>query len=150
LSVDEPGAYAPDDRTHDVDRDGEPAMGESTDRVTTTPLRAEMISAAEKYLDAIVTHDPSDVPLADHAWRIEQGRRDASSADEIRAALQSEVMDVVVGRRPARWVVDESAHQAVAFYEVDLAGGGTCRLGERFLVRDGLIEEIEAVFIIDE
>jgi hypothetical protein len=125
-------------------------MGDSTDAAATTSLREEMIVAAEKYLDAIVTHDPSDVPLAEHAWRIEQGRRDANSAAEIRAALQSEVMDVVVGRQPARWIVEESTHQAVAFYEVDLVDGGTCRLGERFLVRDGLIEEIEAVFTIDE
>lgn len=124
-------------------------MGETTTGEAATSLRDEMIAAAEKYLDAIVTHDPSDVPLAEHAWRIEQGRRDATGAAEIRAALQSEVMDVVVGRQPARWVVEESAHQAVAFYEVDLAGGGTCRLGERFLVRGGLIEEIEAVFTID-
>ena len=124
-------------------------MAHSMDVSETASLRAEIITAASKYLDALVSHDPSEVPLAEHAWRIEQGRRDASGAAEIRAALQSEVMDVVVGLRPVRWIVEESAHQAVAFYEVDLVDGGICRLGERFLVRDGLIEEIEAVFTID-
>jgi hypothetical protein len=124
-------------------------MADSTGTEAPASLREEMIAAATKYLEAIVSHDPSDVPLAEHAWRIEQGHRDASSADEIRANLRSEVMDVVVGLRPVRWIVEESTHQAVAFYECDLVGGGICWLGERFTVRDGLIEEIEAVFTIE-
>lgn len=47
------------------------------------------------------------------------------------------------------WAEEES-DQAVAFFELDLDGGKTCRLAERFRVREGLIEEIEAIFVSDE
>lgn len=111
--------------------------------------RAEIIAAAAKYLEAIVSHDPSEVPFAEHAQRIEQGQPHGDTPDEIRAGLRASAMDVVTGMGPVRWVVEEASDQAVAFFEVSLSHGGTCRLAERFRVRSGLIEEIEAIFTID-
>lgn len=112
--------------------------------------RAEIIATASRYIDAIVSHEPSDVPLAAHARRFEQGHQDCATPEEIRAALRASAMDVVVGIGPVRWIVDEESDQAVAYFELELDHGGTCRLAERFRVREGLIEEIEAIFIIDD
>ena len=112
--------------------------------------RAEIIAAATKYLEAIVSHDPSGVPFAERAWRVEQGQPHGDGPDAIRAGLRSSAMDVVTGMGPVRWIVEEQSDQAVAFFEVRLAHGGTCRLAERFRVRRGRIEEIEAIFTIDD
>ncbi|HZO09526.1 MAG TPA: hypothetical protein VFC77_09110 [Myxococcota bacterium] len=112
--------------------------------------RDEIIAAATKYLEAIVSHDPRDVPFAAHAWRFEQGQPHGDTPDAIRAGLRASAMDVVTGMGPVRWIVEEASDQAVAFFEVSLADGGTCRLAERFRVRAGRIEEIEAIFTIDE
>ena len=76
--------------------------------------------------------------------------RAGSRPDEIRAGLRASPMDVVTGMGPVRWIVEEASDQAVAFFEVSLSHGGTCRLAERFRVRGGRIEEIEAIFVIDE
>ena len=112
--------------------------------------RAEIIAAATKYLESIVSHDPSEVPFAAHAWRREQGHPHGDTPDAIRAGLRASEMDVVTGMGPMRWIVEEASDQAVAFFEVSLVHGGTCRLAERFRVRGGLIEEIEAIFVIDD
>jgi len=112
--------------------------------------RAEIIETATRYLEAVVSHDPAGVPFAEFARRFEQGHPDANTPDEIRKALCASAMDVIVGIGPVRWLVEEESDQAVAFFELDLAHGGTCRLAERFRVRNGLIEEIEAIFTIDD
>ncbi len=112
--------------------------------------RTEIIDAATKYIEAIVSHEPGDVPFAEHARRLEQGHPDCDTPDEIRAGLRASAMDVITGIGPVRWIVEEESDQAVAFFEIDLDHGGTCRMAERFRVSDGLIEEIEAIFTIDD
>jgi hypothetical protein len=112
--------------------------------------RSQIIAAATKYLEAIVSHEPSEVPFAEQARRFEQGHPHGDTPDEIREALRASTMRVVTGMGPVRWIVEEESDQAVAFFELDLEHGGTCRLAERFRVRDGLIEEIEAIFTIDD
>ena len=112
--------------------------------------RRKIIETATKYLEAVVSHDPSEVPFAENATRLEQGQPDGDTPDEIREALRGSAMDAITGMGPVRWIVEEESDQAVAFVEIDLAHGGTCRLTERFRVRDGLIEEIEAIFTIDD
>ncbi len=112
--------------------------------------RSEIIDTAAKYLEAIVSHEPSEVPFAVNARRFEQGHPHGDTPDEIREALRARTMRVVTGMGPVRWIVEEESDQAVAFFELDLEHGGTCRLAERFRVRDGLIEEIEAIFTIDD
>ena len=106
--------------------------------------RDEVIQAATAYLDSLVSHDPTDVPLHADAWRKENGADTGTGGDAIRKALRSEIMDVVKGYREVRWYVD--GPEAVAFYVLEVDGGSELPVAERFRVEDGLIREIEAVF----
>jgi len=118
------------------------------------PARAVVVDAARAYLDALVSHDGSNVPLAPQAWRVENGRGSGDSGPEIAAALASEIMHVVAGVRDELWIVEDDT--AVVFYTLDVDLGRlpnapsdapkrAKRLGERFRVVDGMVAEIEAV-----
>src|SRR5436190_3175646 len=107
--------------------------------------RQQMIDAGTAYLDALVSHDGSAVPLAPDCWRTEEGRNSGLSADAIREGLKGESMHGITGYRDLRWFVD--GNDAVAFYLLD--AGATVHLVERFRVIDGLIHEIEAIFYVN-
>ena len=107
--------------------------------------RQQMIEAAGRYLAALVSHDPAEVPLAPDAWRTEEGRNSGRGADDIRRRMRSEQMQVITAVRDVRWYVD--GPDAIALYLID-AGGATVHTAERFRVVDGLIHEIEAIFFI--
>jgi hypothetical protein len=107
--------------------------------------RQSVIDAATKYLDALVSHDASEVPLAPDAWRTEQGRNSGRGPDDIRTKTESEVMHGITGIRDLRWFVD--GNDAVGLYLLD-AGSRTAHIAERFRVIDGLIHEIEAIFYV--
>jgi len=102
-----------------------------------------MIASATRYLDALVSHRGDDVPLAAQCRRTERGRNTGASGDEIRTQLASEIMQGITGYRDTRWFVD--GDNAVVFYVLD-AYGMHVDIAERFLVRDGEIHEIEAIF----
>ena len=104
-----------------------------------------MVAVASRYLDALVSHDASQIPLAPDAWRTEEGRNSGQGADDIRARTESDQMKVISGIRDVRWYVD--GDNAIAFYLLD-AAGATTHIAERFRVVDGLIREIEAIFFI--
>ena len=106
--------------------------------------RDQVVEAATAYLDSLVSHDPTGVPLHGDAWRRENGHDTGTGAEAIRDALRSEIMDVVKGYREVRWFVD--GVEAVAFYLLEVEGGSEVLVAERFRVEDGLICEIEAVF----
>ena len=108
--------------------------------------RDEVVAAAEKYLlHGLVEHDPSKVPLAPNAWRIELGRDTGSTGDAISRQLRSEIMNVIEGIRNVRWIVE--GDQAVAWYDLDVSTSKKpVLIAERFRVEDGLIVEIEAIF----
>lgn len=107
--------------------------------------RGRIIAAASRYLDALVSHDPSDVPLAPGAWRTEEGRNSGLGAEDIRQRMKSDQMNTITAIRDVRWYVD--GPEAIALYLID-AAGATVHTAERFRVVDGLIEEIEAIFFI--
>ena len=107
--------------------------------------REQIIATATRYLDALVSHDPTDVPLAPGAWRTEEGRNSGQGADDIRRRMKSDQMQVITAVRDVRWFVD--GPDAIALYLLD-AAGATVHAAERFRVVDGLIEEIEAIFFI--
>jgi hypothetical protein len=118
------------------------------------PARQEVIDLASAYLDALVSHDGSEVPLAPLAWRVENQHSSGDSGPDIAAALGNEIMHVVTGVRDVDWFVEDDT--AVVFYTIDVDPGrlpsappdaptSAKRLGERFRVFDGMIAEIEAV-----
>lgn len=121
-----------------------------------TPPRQQVIDVATTYLDALVSHDGTAVPFAEHAWRVENGRATGEGADGLVAALALPVMDTVVGVTDVRWWVEGDT--AFAFYELHvdtgrypgmLAGSGERQqlpVAERFRVHDGRLAEVEAVF----
>jgi hypothetical protein len=105
--------------------------------------RAAMIATATRYLDALVSHVGDALPLAEGCWRVERGRNTGRTGDEIRAQLATEIMHGITGYRDVRWFVE--GENAVAFYTLE-AYGMEVEIAERFLVRDGEIYEIEAIF----
>lgn len=109
-----------------------------------TVARDELIATAKTYLDGILSADGSGAQLADDCWRVEQGRNTGTNAEEIRASLKT--MSIVSGMRDIRWFVDEGGEQVIAWYTLDVDGGVTSFIAERFRVVDALIREIEVVF----
>jgi hypothetical protein len=118
------------------------------------PPRDDVIAVASAYLHALVSHDGSEVPLAPHAWRVENGRGSGDSGPEIATALELEIMHVITAVRDLEWFVEDDT--AIVFYTIDVdlgrlpnapadAAGSAKRLGERFRVHDGMVAEIEAV-----
>ena len=105
--------------------------------------RADMIATATRYLDALVSHVGEGLPLADDCRRVERGRNTGNSGNAIRAQLATEIMHGITGYREVRWFVD--GDNAIALYKLD-AYGMEVEIAERFLVRDGEIHEIEAIF----
>jgi hypothetical protein len=118
------------------------------------PARDDVIATASAYLHALVSHDGGAVPLAPHAWRVENGRGSGDSGPEIASALGLEIMHVVTAVRDLEWFVEDDT--AIVFYTIDVDLGrlpnapddaptSAKRLGERFRVHDGMVAEIEAV-----
>ena len=122
---------------------------------STTPARDEVIAVAGQYLDALVSHVGSDVPLAAEAWRIENGHNSGDSGPAIAAALELDIMKMVAGITDTRWYVEGDT--GIAFYTLlvdpGLAAGAPgddaeprrIAMAERFRVHDGAVCEIEAV-----
>ena len=108
--------------------------------------RASVIAAAEKYLfHGLVEHDGSQVPLAEDVVRTEQGNDTGNGRAGLSEALSHDVMNVIMGIRNVRWIVE--GEQAVAFYDLDVTTSDRpVLIAERFRVVDGLITEIEALF----
>lgn len=108
----------------------------------------KVVEPACAYLASIVSHDGSKVPVADDAWRIEQGVNTGTSGPEIQESMSNDYFTTYVeGLRDIRWFV--SGDEAIAFYVLDIReapGIESTMLAERFKVEDGLITEIEVVF----
>jgi hypothetical protein len=121
----------------------------------TTPSRAEVVDTATKYLDALVSHVGSKVPLAPEAWRIENGHNSGDSGPAIAAALEIDIMKVVAGITETRWYVEGDT--GIAYYTLhvdaslmpgaaaDETGQRRVAMAERFRVHEGEVCEIEAV-----
>jgi len=107
----------------------------------------DVLAAAQAYLAALVSHDPSAVPLADDVWRIENGKPTGDGAEALRTSLASEIMHSVRGIDDERWFAAGDA--AAVFYTLRARAGDAdvlMRVAERFRVVDGQLVEIEAVF----
>jgi hypothetical protein len=109
--------------------------------------RDVVIGVAQSYLDSLLSHDASAVPLAEHAYRIENGVYMGNTGAEIRTALEDSSMDLLDRIEDVRWYAAPGS--AVAFYTLYVdagdAGEVVCTIGERFRVFGGELVEIEVV-----
>jgi len=114
----------------------------------------EIVDVAQRYLDALISHDADSVSLAPNARRLSNGRVAVEGADAMRRIIRREP---VAAMQSLRWLV--SGDHAVVFYDLhaDLRRGEgpvvappsewmPAYIGERFEVRDGAIQEIEVVY----
>jgi hypothetical protein len=114
-----------------------------------------MIQTATTYLDALLSHDASQVRLAPSARRTENGGDTGDGAAAIRKSLSPPTPDEVnTGIRDKRWFT--TGDEAIVFYLLDTSTlppsplhTTTTHIVERFRVDQGLITEIEAIFWID-
>lgn len=120
-------------------------------RLCQEDTRACVIESATAYLDALVSHDPSKVPLAENAKRWENGVNTGQNAEAIRNGLKNYFgFKTIQNLHNLRWLVD--GNQAIVFYLIESnfpythIHYGTTHVVERFKVQQGLIEEIEAIF----
>ncbi len=122
------------------------------------PQHAEAIEIAEVYLfDGLVNHDveATRAVLADDAQRTEQGRNTGDGGDAIADSLAADVFLVITGIDNLKWIVEcakDGGCQATSTYDLEILSGmiPPVLISERFLVADGLIQEIEAIFVIQE
>ncbi len=122
------------------------------------PQHAEAIEIAEVYLfDGLVNHDveTTRAVLADDAQRTEQGFNTGDGGDAIANSLAADVFLVITGIDNLKWIVEcakDGSCQATSTYDLEILSGiiPPVLISERFLVADGLIQEIEAIFVIQE
>jgi hypothetical protein len=106
------------------------------------------LKAARSYIDALLSHDAANVPLADHVRRLENNKVNADGADALRQSLNKGAQyRLIRGIRDLSWYV--AGNDVFAIYTVDAGlSTGTLASGrtfERFRVENGLITQIEIV-----
>jgi hypothetical protein len=113
----------------------------------TDSSRACVIAAATTYLNALVSHNSSEVRLAPNAIRTENAYDTGDSGPGIANDLATNPQYLLIHDiRDVRWFVD--GDQAIAFYLLDVINGlqiATTHVAERFQVDSGLIQQIEAI-----
>jgi hypothetical protein len=109
-----------------------------------------VISAANAYLGALVSHNSTQVPLAPGAIRTENGVDTGNSGPQIAKDLATDPEYLVVHDiRDVQWYV--AGDDAIAFYLLDATVPyvgthvATSHIAEHFEVQNGLIERIEAI-----
>jgi hypothetical protein len=117
----------------------------------TDASRACVISAANSYLNALVSHDGNEARLAPSAIRTENGIDTGDGGPEIASELTNSAQyKVIEDIRDVRWFVD--GDEAIALYLIDIAIPvvethiATVHVAERFEVVNGLITQIEAFY----
>jgi hypothetical protein len=149
-----------------------PAFAEPADPSCADGSRQCLLAAATAYIDGLLSHDGSKVPLASDVRRTENGLVNANGESEVRASFAETKM--VKAARNLRFIVDEQQHQIVAYFLIDIAlagpaqsetkagdkrykvavsvpgGSYTVHEAERFLIDDGLIKEIEIIAHVEK
>lgn len=115
---------------------------------TSTATDAQRIAAATAYIDALVTHDPSAVPLADSAVRIEVGVKTGFSGNHIRRSLRGgPQFKVIGGIRELKAVARPGVVETKYLLDTSIFGRNfvVAEIEEKFFIpEDGLIHRIEA------
>lgn len=117
----------------------------------TDSSRECLISTAKKYLDAVVSHNPSEVPLHDKANRWENAVNTGNSSEKIRDSLKNDIgFKSVRDIRDIEWYVDGNVVIAIYLLDVVIPYSkiyyGTTHITEKFEIENGLIKNIEATF----
>ena len=112
---------------------------------TVDRTREEKIEVATTYLDGLRSRKGDGIRLAPDVSRKGNGVITTRGEEAIRAGMVHEPVAAITG---LRWIVD--GDNAVAFYDLDTTFEVPVYLAERFLIRDGLIHEIEFVFSTDQ
>ena len=137
------------------------------------PCTSKATACLEKigriYIEALLSHDGSKIPLADNVRRTENALTNAHGPDEVRESFVR--TDMVKQARDIRYWADETLGDIVYFFRLDIdltkdqIGDGTTRAGntdykvsitvpegtytiheaERFRIVRGLISEIEII-----
>jgi hypothetical protein len=152
-----------------------PAAAQVPKPPCTVQTRACLETVARTYIDGLVSHDGSKVPLAPNVRRTENALTNARGPHEVRESFVRTTM--VESTKGVRFFTDVEKGEVVAFFllNVDLkadAGGGdtttkagdteyevavtkpagtyTVHEAERFKIRNGLIEEIEIIAHVED
>jgi hypothetical protein len=111
---------------------------------------ARLIAISETYVDALEVPGPADAVLLHpevKRWT-QQNYADPprnDDVDELRASVAAEDLPGVITNR--RWTVDPLRQETFMIADIVLDGlAKPIILYERFLISDGLIKEIEAIF----
>lgn len=131
-------------------------------------------SIARIYLDALLSHDGSKLPLAPNVRRTENALTNAVGANEVRESFARTHMVEAV--RDARFIVDAQAGEVVVLFRIDIdlkeadakdtttragnseykvavtvpAGTYTVHEAERFKIVKGYITEIEIIAHVEK
>ena len=115
-----------------------------------------VVDVASTYLDALMSQDAESALLAPDVRRLHDGQVMVKGAAAIRDILRREPLARMGDRR---WVVD--GEHAVVFYDLDADPARATDtagppdtwiptyIAERFLVREGLVHEIDPIFFAD-
>ncbi|QGN55847.1 hypothetical protein [Novosphingobium sp. Gsoil 351] len=141
----------------------------------TVQTRACLEAVARSYIDGLVSHDGSNIPLAANVRRTENALTNARGAAEVRESFARTMM--VEGAKEVRLFTDVAKGQVIAFFllDVDLkadTGGGssstkagdseykvavtkpagtyTVHEAERFRIAAGKIVEIEIIAHVED
>lgn len=113
-----------------------------------TATDSQRIAAATAYLDALVSHDASAVPLADNAVRIEMGLKTGFSGKHIRRSLNGgPQFKVIGGIRELKCVAKPGVVETKYLLDTSVFGRNlvVAEIKEKFFIpEDGLIHRIEA------
>ncbi|HVV35759.1 MAG TPA: hypothetical protein VHC63_04090 [Acidimicrobiales bacterium] len=117
----------------------------------TDDSRACVVSAAQSYLDALVSHNASKVRFASNVLRDENGVISGSGAKAMRHQLAtSQEYKLITRLHDERWVAE--GDEADAFYRIEASAvpgqdvhAATAYVAERFNVVHGLITRIDVV-----
>lgn len=141
----------------------------------TDQTRACLEVVAQSYIDGLVAHDGSKIPLADDVRRTENALTNAKGAGEVRESFARTTM--IEQAKDVRLVTDVEKGEVVAFFLLDIdlkqdAGGGsrstkagdteykvavtkpagtyTVHEAERFRIVAGKITEIEIIAHVED
>ncbi|WP_067711383.1 hypothetical protein [Nocardia yamanashiensis] len=125
-------------------------LGSAPASAAPTPADTPRTAIARAYIDALVTHDASAVPFAPGATRVEAGLKTGYSGPQLAYDLEHGIQYRVI-QTIRDLQMSESGDLVSTRYLLDSGIAGvklmTVEITETFVVRDGLIQTIEATIV---